>query len=64
MLVTGPYKVNGVPLKRLNQAYCIPTSTTVSLEGVDVSNVNDDFFGKKSKRRKRRGEDEYFNTDN
>ena len=28
-LVTGPYGVNGVPLKRVDQTYIIGTSTTV-----------------------------------
>ena len=41
--------MNGVPLKRLNQAYCIPTSTRVSLKGVEEhsAGVSDDFFGRK-----------------
>merc|ERR1712032_967457 len=30
LLVTGPYKVNGVPLKRVNQAYTIATRTKVN----------------------------------
>lgn len=45
LLVTGPYKLNGVPLKRVNQAYVIPTKTKVtlgSLPGLDK--VNDEFF--------------------
>jgi len=46
LLVTGPYKVNGVPLRRVNQAYVIATSTRV--EGVDKVakslRINDKFF--------------------
>lgn len=46
LLVTGPYKVNGVPLRRINQAYVIPTSTTVSLDGVNADDINDAFFAR------------------
>jgi len=35
LLVTGPFKVNGVPLRRINARYVIATSTTVDLKGVD-----------------------------
>ena len=43
LLVTGPYAINGVPLKRVNPAYVIATSTKVSLEGVNA-NVDDAWF--------------------
>ena len=48
LLVTGPYKVNGVPLKRVNQAYVLPTKTRVSLGAITgLDKVDDEFFSKK-----------------
>lgn len=47
-MVTGPHKINGVPLKRVNPAYVIKTSTTVSLDGV-AANVDDSFFKRQSR---------------
>lgn len=43
---SGPYNVNGVPLRRVNQRYVIATSTKVSLDGVDASKVDDSFFSR------------------
>jgi large subunit ribosomal protein L6e len=43
ILVTGPYAVNGVPLKRVNPAYVIATSTKVALDGV-TANVDETHF--------------------
>ena len=49
LLVTGPYKFNGVPLKRVNQAYVISTSTKVDIKDIQLDdNVNDEFFKKVS----------------
>jgi len=59
LLVTGPYKINGVPLRRVNQSYVIATSTKIDVSGVDVSKINDDFFKKpdEQKPKKKTGPD-------
>lgn len=59
LLVTGPYKINGVPLKRVNQTYTITTSTKVGLNGVDVAKIEDSLF-KKEKKSKKQGEEKFF----
>ena len=46
LLVSGPYKINGVPLRRVNQAYVIATSTKVDVSSVDVGFVNDEYFAR------------------
>jgi large subunit ribosomal protein L6e len=49
LLVSGPFKVNGVPLRRVNQAYVIGTSTSVDISGVKVpEHVNDEYFARVS----------------
>ena len=59
LLVTGPFKFNGVPLKRVNQVYTITTSSKVDLAGADVSKVSDDLF-KKEKKAKGSHEEKFF----
>ena len=57
LLVTGPYKLNGVPLKRVNQAYVLPTCTKVELADV-AKDVTDDLFKKVDV--KRENEKDFF----
>jgi len=46
LLVTGPYAVNGIPLRRVNQAYVIATSTVLDIKGVKTDKFDDSYFGK------------------
>lgn len=60
LLVTGPYKINGVPLRRVNQAYVIGTSTKVDISGVNVEKYNDKYFAKQLEKKQKKGENEFF----
>jgi large subunit ribosomal protein L6e len=51
--------VNGVPLKRVNQAYVIATSTKVALPAQLPLDINDGYFAKEEAAKKE-GEDKFF----
>ena len=59
----GPFKVNGVPLRRVNQAYVIGTSTKVDISGVNVDKFDDKYFSKEVKRTKKKTEGEFFENE-
>ena len=44
LILLGPFALNGVPLRRVNQAYVIATSTKVDLASVDVQSIDDTFL--------------------
>ena len=58
-LVTGPYKINGVPLRRMNPVYLLTTKTKISLPGKDYESVEDKFFAK-AKEAKKSEEEKFF----
>lgn len=43
-MVTGPYSVNRVPLRRVDQSYVIATNTKIDVSGVNLSKFDDDYF--------------------
>ena len=60
LLVCGPYGVNGVPIKRVNQCYVIATSQKVDASGVDTAKFNDAYFKKPAKDRSKKNEEDFF----
>ncbi|KAI5805968.1 ribosomal protein L6e-domain-containing protein [Geopyxis carbonaria] len=52
LLVTGPFKINGVPLRRVNSRYVIATSTKVDLAGVEVDKFDDKYFAREKEAKK------------
>ena len=63
LLVTGPYKVNGVPLRRVNARYVIATSAKVELKGIDekvVEKVGAEGYFTREKKEDKSGEEAFF----
>merc|ERR1712235_148058 len=48
LLVTGPFKVNGVPMRRCTASAVIATSATVDISGVKVPDHVDDAYFKRA----------------
>merc|ERR1712100_928894 len=46
LLVTGPFKINGVPLRRVNQKYVIATSTKLDFQLSVPESVDDEYFSR------------------
>ena len=44
LLVTGPYKYNGVPLKRVNAAYVLPTNTKLKVDEKLAEGIKEELF--------------------
>jgi len=57
----GPYKLNGVPLRRVPQSYVIGTQTTVDVSGVKLpKEVNDDLFKKPQSAKKQKKDEDFY----
>ena len=63
LLVTGPFKINGVPLRRVNARYVIATSYRIDVSGLDSKKIDEIsqpkyFVGEKEK--EKAGEEAFF----
>eukprot|EP00004_Rigifila_ramosa_P017434 TRINITY_DN424_c0_g1_i1.p3 TRINITY_DN424_c0_g1~~TRINITY_DN424_c0_g1_i1.p3 ORF type:complete len:211 (-),score=69.37 TRINITY_DN424_c0_g1_i1:54-686(-) len=62
LLVTGPFAINGIPLRRLNQRYVIATSTKINVSGVklDDAKYTDKYFARPAAKTTKKSEEEFF----
>lgn len=61
LLVNGPLKLNGCPIRRISQRYVICTRTKLNLKKVKIpEHINDTYFKRPTKKRSRRTEGEIF----
>ncbi|KAK4131898.1 hypothetical protein BT67DRAFT_436006 [Trichocladium antarcticum] len=63
LLVTGPFKINGVPLRRVNSRYVIATSLKVDLAGIDsakIEEISKPKYFTADKTKEKAGEEAFF----
>jgi len=61
LLVTGPFKINACPIRRIHQRYVIGTETKLDISGVKLpENMNDDYFRRDRKKRAKKEEGDIF----
>ncbi|GMM30286.1 ribosomal 60S subunit protein L6B [Martiniozyma asiatica (nom. inval.)] len=60
LLVSGPFKVNGVPLRRVNQRYVIATQTKVDVASLDVAKFDVAYFAREKASKSKKSEKDFF----
>lgn len=58
-VAAGPYSVNGVPMRRVNQAYVIATSMSIDVSKVTIPATDDSYFTREETAKKT-DEDQFF----
>jgi large subunit ribosomal protein L6e len=62
IVVTGPFKINGVPLRRVDPRYVIATKTKIDIASVDVSKVTVETFKRAAAAKREKGEKEFMDA--
>lgn len=58
LLITGPRKINGVPLRRVNQAYVIATSTKLDISNIKIDPKFNDLYFKAARVEKKAADED------
>jgi len=63
LLITGPFRINGVPIRRVNQRYVIATSTKIDISAVKVDEkIDDKYFIKHRVKKSIKNERKFFSN--
>ena len=60
LVINGPFRVNGVPLRRVNSRYIIATTTSVDISKIDVSSITNETFQRAKREKRVKGEGEFM----
>ncbi|EAN82008.1 putative 60S ribosomal protein L6 [Trypanosoma cruzi] len=60
LVISGPMKYNGVPIRRIDSRYIIATSTKVNIKNVDVSGITPDIFKRPKQEKRVKSEGEFM----
>jgi hypothetical protein len=61
--LSGPFKINACPLRRISQNYVIATTTKLDISGVKFpANINDKYFKRNRPKRAKKAEGDIFST--
>merc|ERR1712098_346842 len=63
LLVSGPYHLNGCPLRGINERYVIATKTKLDIKAVKVpERVNDEYFKRQKVKKAKSSDGDIFNS--
>ena len=51
--LAGPFKINGCPLRRVNQRFVVATSTSIDLSGAKLPEKIDDAYFRRARKEKK-----------
>lgn len=60
LVISGPFKLNGVPLRRVDSRYIIATSTKIDIAGVDTTKITPETFKRATAEKRVKGEGEFM----